>query len=277
MTMFKQISVFIFALVLFVGCQSRSQKTATTPTQVTPSPTATPFVALPPDAKILQTRAFTSSNQKTYTIQTVEDDRELEQPHSAPFSVAAVGGDAFSGTARKAAKLSVANAPMEAFDDLQALIASLPPETQMVNHVPPIQTTATSNRVIEEKRNVHIRVFLYAASKENDNDFHLILGRAPGSSPALYLTMELSGLPSAGSASFAKLKAARNAFKTFFGSDLPKSSYDFYTPPIPVEIEGSLFFDASHSSGQRPGPVSLRPKMPVIWEVHPISKIVFEP
>lgn len=275
--MFKQLTVFIFALFLFANCQSGSQNPATTPTQATPSPTATPFVALPQDAKILQTRAFTSSNQKNYTIQTVKDDLELEQPQSATFSVAAVGGDTFSGTARKAAKLSIANAPMETFDDLEALIASLPPEPQMANHVPPIRTTATSNRVIEEKRNVHIRVFLYAASKEKDNDFHLILGRAPGSVPAVYLTMELSGLPSAGSAASARLKAARNAFKAFFGSDLPGTDYDFYTPPIPVEIEGSLFFDASHISGQRPGPTSLRSRMPVIWEVHPISKIVFEP
>jgi hypothetical protein len=67
--------------------------------------------------------------------------------------------------------------------------------------------------------------------------------------------------------------AARKAFKTFFGTDLPGFTYDFYDPPIPVSIAGSLFFDMSHATGQRPGPASLKSRMPTIWEVHPVSSI----
>lgn len=284
--MFKRTLAFVFALFLLAGCQRATQQsTTTTPSQASPSPSVSPtvFAALPQDAQILQTRTFTSTKQKTYTIQTVEDDHETairaESGAREAFSMsaAAAGGDTFRGTARKAAKLSIANAPIVAFSDLQALIGSLAPESTMANHVPPITTAANSNRVAEEKRNVRASVFLYAASKEDDNDFHLILGRAPGSSPAVYLTMELSGLPPTSSQAFAKLKAARTAFKNFFGSDLPGSRYDFYSPPIPVEIEGSLFFDINHVSGSRPGPASLRSRMPVVWEVHPITKIVFEP
>lgn len=283
--MLKLTFVFVFTLSFLVGCQSTTQQPTRTTTQTTPSPLASPapFAALPQDVKVLQTRTFTSGNQKTYTIQTVEDDREAAM-HAQPgvaesfsMSTAAAGGDTFRGTARKVAKLSIANAPIVEFSDLQALIDSLAPESAMAHHTPPITTAASSNRVAAEKRNVRVRVFLYAASKEDDNDFHLILGRAPGSTPAVYLTMELSGLPPASSSASAKLKAARTAFKNFFGSDLPGSSYDFYSPPIPVEIEGSLFFDINHVSGSRPGPASLRPKMPVVWEVHPITKIVFEP
>ena len=70
---------------------------------------------------------------------------------------------------------------------------------------------------------------------------------------------------------------ARDDYKAFFGSNLPGMSYDFYDPPIPVEIEGSLFFDMSHATGSKPGPSSLRDDIPTIWEIHPISKIVFEP
>src|SRR5947207_2323871 len=81
---------------------------------------------------------------------------------------------------------------------------------------PPIQTTATSNRVKEEKRNVRVKAFIYAASRENDNDFHLIIGRSPDLTPEMYMTMELSGLPASNSASFTKLKAARDAYKAFF-------------------------------------------------------------
>jgi hypothetical protein len=93
----------------------------------------------------------------------------------------------------------------------------------------------------------------------------------------MYMTMEISGLPPRRSADFTRLKSARGAYKAFFGDDLPGASYDFYDPPIPVEIQGSLFFDMSHATGPRPGPQSLRQDMPTIWEIHPISEIVFEP
>jgi hypothetical protein len=200
-------------------------------------------------------------------------------PHeilAAPAAPAPAGDD-FGGTARKAAKLSIANAPTEKFKDLKTLIKSLTADSAMVAHVPKIKTTATSNRVKEEKRNVSVKVFLYAASREADNDFHLILGRDPKATPEMYMTMELSGLPPANSASFSKLNAARDAFKAFFGTNLPGTTYDFYDPPIPVDIEGSLFFDMTHATGQHPGPKSLKSRIPTIWEVHPITKIAFKP
>jgi hypothetical protein len=190
-------------------------------------------------------------------------------------SEAAPVGDNFKGTARKAAKLSIAAAATRTFHDLRTLVNSLPDHEHMRSLK--IKTTATTNRVAEEKRNVKVKVFLYAASREDDNDFHLILGRDPQKSPELYMTMELSGLPPANSAAFAKLNAARDAFKAFFGGDLPGVAYDFYDPPIPVRIEGSLFWDASHSSGLRPGPKSLKSRMPTVWEVHPITRITFNP
>jgi len=68
-------------------------------------------------------------------------------------------------------------------------------------------------------------------------------------------------------------------FKKFFkdaGKNPPGLRYDFYHPPIPVQIDGSLFFDMSHAKGSRPGPPSLKSRMPVVWEVHPISKMVFK-
>ena len=126
---------------------------------------------------------------------------------------------------------------------------------------------------------MHVSAFMYAASREADNDFHLIIGRDPKVTPEMYMTMELSGLPPASSPSFKPLKAARDAFKNFFktrvGSQLPGLTYDFYQPPIPVQIDGSLFFDMTHAQGSHPGPPSLKSRMPVIWEVHPIT--VFKP
>jgi len=196
--------------------------------------------------------------------------RPGKKPAPAP---APAGGDTFIGTARKAAKLSIATAKkVENFNDVSNLIASLTPVDQMVKLK--IPTTSNSNRVQQENRNVHVTGFLFAASGESDNDFHLIVGRDPKAGQEMYMTMEISGLPPAGSAAFGPLSAARTAYKSFVGAkNLPGAGYHFYQPPIPVKIDGSLFFDATHSTGQAPGPPSLKSRMPTIWEVHPISGI----
>jgi hypothetical protein len=215
----------------------------------------------------------------SYRILRTNETDSYEQPApAAPLGPAALPlSDDFAGTARKAAKLTVATARTTNYTDLQRLIASLPAEILMTKHKPPITTGAGSGRVNEEQRNVQVKAFLYAASREADNDFHLIVGRSPHAGPEMYMTMEISGLPPATSAFFAKLKAARDAYKTFFGAKLPGGTYDFYDPPISIRIGGSLFFDMTHATGGRPGPQSLKSRMPTIWEVHPVTAIVFEP
>ncbi len=196
---------------------------------------------------------------------------------AAAILPAAPSGDNFGGTARKAAKLSISAANLENFKDLKDLIKSLTADDKMIAHNPKITKTATSKRVKEEERNIRVKAFMYAASREDDNDFHLIIGRSPKTTPEMYMTMELSGLPPKSSDSFAKLNAARDAFKKFFkinlAGKLPGLKYDFYDPPIAVEIDGSLFFDINHAKPPHPGPPSLKNKMPTIWEVHPISRI----
>lgn len=195
---------------------------------------------------------------------------------TAPAKLRKVG-DTFQGTARRASKVSIPDALVEEFVDLLDLIDSLPSREQMVDHTPPITDDANSKRVFEERRNVRLRVWLYAASREDDNEFHLILGRAPGIMPEAFMTMELAGLPRSDSNAFARLKATRDAYKHFFGNKMPGGTYHHYDPPIPVEIEGALFFDINHAHGTPPGPKKLRDRMPTVWEVHPISNIVFEP
>jgi hypothetical protein len=212
--------------------------------------------------------------------------RTLEvDEYETPVPVAAIMGlsaprpapadNTFQGTSRRAAKISIADATMESFDDPSDLIDTLPDIDTMASH-PDISKDRSNDRVEQEKRNVRVSAFLYAASLEEDNDYHLIIGRDPGK-PAKYMTIEISGLPPSNSAHFEKLSEARDAYFEFFGDGLPGTSYDFYDPPIPVEIEGSLFFDLSHVHGGRPGPSKLRPKMPVVWEIHPVTKIVLEP
>jgi hypothetical protein len=58
------------------------------------------------------------------------------------------------------------------------------------------------------------------------------------------------------------------------GSSLPGESYTFYDP-IPVTIEGSLFWDFEHPFPKQVGPQDLRDRIPTCWEIHPITRITF--
>ena len=242
---------------------------------------------LPDPATVVEERTFTPppSQQpgpgggrtlpKTYKIlKTTQTDAD-DSPAAAPTTVSTA--NAFTGTSRKAAKMSIGTGQVEVMQDLKALIASLPPDQDMVHHNPPITDKATSGRAVEENRNVHLHAFIYAASREADNDFHLIIGSDPNGGQLVCMTMELSGLPTKSSANFNQYKKPRDDYKAFFADNLPGTRYDFYSPPIPVRITGSIFFDIHHATGSHPGPASLRPNIPTIWEVHPITEIVFEP
>lgn len=212
----------------------------------------------------------------TYTIIRTTEVDEYDEPISAADvkTPAPPGGDTYQGTARKAAKLSIATAAVETLPSVKHIVASLVPDAAMEHHHPPISAGPLSQRVAEEMRNVRCRAYLFAASLEADNDFHLIIGTDPKAGKMTMMTMELSGLPPASSAAYKTLKAARDTYKSFFGAHLPGLSYDFYDPPIQVDIQGSLFFDVTHATGPKPGPPTLRPYLPTIWEVHPISRIV---
>jgi len=135
---------------------------------------------------------------------------------TALAAAAAPVGDDYQGTARAAAKLSIAQANPQDFADVTSLVGSLPDHSTMLHHQPPITTDATEGRVAEEERNVRLPVYLYAASREADNDFHLIVGNAPADQP-MYMTAEVSGLPPADAASLARLNTVRDALENRFG------------------------------------------------------------
>jgi hypothetical protein len=220
-------------------------------------------------------RAAAPTYEVIRTTQVDEYDKPLTKTaaRAAPAAMRA-RGDSFKGSARKAAKITISGASTETFDDLKTLIDSLVSESAMKSHRPKITTGPKSGRVSEEERNVRVKAWLYAASRENDNDFHLILGRDP-SKKKVFMTMEVSGLPPSSSKHRAKIEKARKVYMKRFAAVLPGSGYDFYKPPIPVEIGGSLFFDIGHVSGGRPGPDDLRDDIPTVWEVHPVTHLKF--
>ena len=183
-------------------------------------------------------------------------------------------GDDFRGTARRTAKLSIASGTLQLFTDMGAILDSLIPDDQM--RAMNISKAADSGRLDSEQTQVTVSAFLFASSRESDNDFHCIVGLDP-SQPARFMNVEVSGLPSSDSSSFAVLTTARNEFKTFFttnGDSLPSGGYDKYDPPIPITITGSLFFDVDHIP-PAVGPTGMKPQ--TAWEIHPVSDIQFEP
>src|SRR5215208_1655916 len=168
---------------------------------------------LTPERRSAQGHATPAGTSRQYRILRTSETDPYDDPLQ-PEEVATLGLERFAGfdetyrgTSRKAAKISIADAQIDDFEDIMDLIETLPAEEDMTSHEPPITTDATSGRVDEENRNVRVRAFLYAASREDDDDYHLIVGRAPDLEP-MYLTMELSGLPSQDSDHFPRLEAA---------------------------------------------------------------------
>ena len=221
-------------------------------------------------------KTFTSKKSNiTYAYVILpNDDAKLEKFKVPTPGLAAPSPDNFRGTDREAAKISLASGSPETFQDVAALLHSslFVADSKMLKHKPLISKDATSDRVAEERHNVVITGFLYASTKESDNDFHCIIGMDPQQSRQ-FLNVEVSGLPVSGPFRV-PLKTVRDAFQEFFGDNLPTSgSYSKFNPPIKVRISGSIFFDVDHKAGSI-GPTGFRPK--TAWEIHPVSEIVFE-
>jgi hypothetical protein len=212
---------------------------------------------------------------KSFTYVIVADMDAEHERFEIPHGLFRPSKDNFAGTDRKAAKTSVSDAPPTTRADVAELLANLPAsDDQMLNHNPPISKSADSDRVIEEQQNVVVlNGFIYAVAKESDNDYHVILGTAPGG-PGQYVNVEISGLPASGPFR-APLRDVRTKFQDFFGSTIAGSGYHKFTGnPIPVRITGSLFYDIDHPPGAV-GPADTKPQ--TAWEIHPVTDIEFEP
>ena len=215
-----------------------------------------------------------SPKGKTYARTHVADADNLEPVTIPPVTPgAAPNMDTFRGSARMAAKLSIASGTPKSYSDIATLLKSLVPDAKM--RAMSISKGPDSGRLPQEQKVVTVTAFLYAASRESDNDFHCIVGRDPSKS-ASYMNVEVSALPPSSSQFFAALRTARNQFKTFFtsnGDGLPAQGYDKYDPPISITVTGSLFFDVDHVP-PAVGPTGMKPK--TAWEIHPVSDIQFE-
>jgi hypothetical protein len=247
-------------LFLLVGCH--------------PAPKPPVAAAPPPVAAAAPLTPLKSPSGKTYARSRVgpaDEDEPVIIPPVPPG--AAPNLDAFRGTARACAKLSMASGTPQSFTDLADVLDSLPSDESM--RAMNISKSADSCRLSDEQKLVTVTAFLYAASRESDNDFHCIVGRDP-SLPSRFMNVEVSALPPSGSEFLAAIRSARNQFKAFFtanGDALPGSGYDKFDPPISITVTGSVFFDVDHVP-PAVGPSGMKPQ--TAWEIHPVSAIQFE-
>lgn len=176
----------------------------------------------------------------------------------------------FRGVHRKGPKTTIAPGQRETFDDLDALADSLPADDEMLNHQPEI-TPTTMTRAVEENRNVRVTAWIYAIKYEADQDWHVILGTDPADGQPAFFNAEISGLPGNAANAFNPLKNVRQALADILDNQLPSGSgYRKYKTPIPVVVDGSLFFDVDHEAGVV-GPSGMRPE--TAWEIHPVTRL----
>lgn len=207
------------------------------------------------------------------TMVTYEEaaDAENESTEATGRSAATTTcSDAFSGSARKTAKLSFATPTAYlGYPTINALRAFLPTDAFMLS----LGITNSSPRVANENHKDSVtHSYLYAISRESDNDFHMIIGDSNPVEGNLY-NCEASGNPVSTASSYTAINAVRTYLKNYFNLNLCISGYTKFSPAIPVKLlKGSLFFDIDHTAGTV-GPTGLRPS--TAWELHPISAISF--
>jgi hypothetical protein len=167
-------------------------------------------------------------------------------------------------------------APPELQQDIGALLSSLPADKTMrptldksAPAMAALTSTAASSRLPSEQKNVTVPAYLCYVRKEDDNDYHLILGSAADAT-ATYMTAEVSGLPSAGD-DVDTLRQVRVQLMTLLGFEPAKGDYHPINPAMSVFVTGSLFFDGGHVPGEV-GPDQAKTQQ--VWEIHPVTNLV---
>jgi hypothetical protein len=244
--MLRSQSTLILILIVLTGC-------------ATPSP----------PAPLLHDKYKVS---ETHQVDEVETGERLSTPLRS-LARTPSSGDIFAGTDRRDPKTSVATGGLKSFSTIAELRSSFPKDSFMKGLG--ITRAPDSERTPQEQYNVSVEGYIYAASKESDNDFHLIVGDKDCAAGGCFINVEVSGLPQdPADASYPTLSAVRTKFLAYFDQQQPSRGYKKFDPPIAVSLTGSVFFDVDHPAGAV-GPAGLKPSS--AWEIHPLTDISFEP
>lgn len=214
---------------------------------------------------------FKAPNGKIY-LATLSSSSSDEPSMALPNPLYCVT-DSFLGIKRKNAKTSFAVATNVTFKSVAKLKTSLLADSVMRNLSPAIKSDSASTRVTAEIRNVKIKTaYIYAVSREDDNDFHVIIGDSLPYIAANSISVEISGLPNPSNSSSSGIQKVRTKFEKFFGEKC-SGTYTVFSPPIQITVSGSLFFDIDHGAGII-GTGIYKPNS--CWEIHPASAITFK-
>lgn len=270
----------LFATGISVHAQSAS--TASAPATI---PTYKTF------ADQQTTFGYHKTAKKVYTIERIPNDSiTYGEPQSfmkaaAPEEKDASSGlyysnaekctsDIFAGHDRAVAKTHEVRGRAQVFSTFDDFYRSglVVPDDQMLEHDPTITRSAESPRVAEEDHNVTINTaYIYGIYREDDNDFHMIIGNGETGSGMVLFNAEISGLP--GDANDKLLIAVRNKIIGRFGDIACRSgAFKPVDTLIPIKITGSIFFDVDHKAGVV-GFGKYKPK--TAWEIHPVTGISF--
>src|SRR5947209_20599852 len=120
-----------------------------------PHPSAAPPFAAPSFAPPAAAR-LVSPKGRVYQILDTGERGPFEEAVVPPSATSAAPEDDFPGKDRKKAKTSVADAPLKKFRDVSSLLATLDPDDDMLEAIPPLSEDRNSDRVEKEKRNVSV-------------------------------------------------------------------------------------------------------------------------
>jgi hypothetical protein len=234
--------------------------------------------------------AFKAPNDKVYYLKKVgvtNDTNSVDEMpltavdsvHEAPSVMAATRGatdpvnekfrNGLGGGVREEAKTTYATGSFKP-KTLKWLVTKLPANDEMDQY----NLGQTSTRTQPEKLNVHVKkAWLYVFSKEDDKDYHLLIGNKADFSEADYLfSAEISALAVNFTQDNDQLKKVRKKALDFLKTQKNCNSTE-YILSIPVEVKGSLFFDYQHRTKTSKCKAV---QANTAWEIHPVYDIVFK-
>ena len=165
----------------------------------------------------------------------------------------------------------------DTFKDFYFSDLLIPDEDMAAN--PDISKDSENPRLPEEEINVDIKLaYIYGIYREDDNDYHMIIGDGSMDTNKMHLfNVEISAL--AGDEEDPVLVGIRAKIVDYFG-DITCNTITYkpkkVTEVIPIRIKGALFFDIDHPVLNGKRKVGWGPYKPFsAWELHPVTYLKF--
>jgi hypothetical protein len=204
---------------------------------------------------------------------TVSDPDKLKVYFRKPASEAY--RNEFKGVARAEAKTHPSTKTTRNYKTVGDVLKNLPTDSYMKR----IGVGDNTPRTPDEDYNVFIeKASLFYISKEDDQDFHLIIGDInENGEKSNFMTAEIAGLPKGetNTLAYQLLERTRRQlyekYPDFFTGN--RKTFKPLSKPPEITIRGTLFFDNRHSAGQI-GAGAAKPN--TVWEIHPVTFIDFK-